>query len=29
VATCVPCGHSLKSCPICRSEIKAFVRVYL
>jgi hypothetical protein len=29
VATCVSCGHSLRSCPICRTEIKAFVRVYL
>jgi hypothetical protein len=29
VATCVSCGHSLRTCPICRTEIKAFVRVYL
>ncbi|CAF3892703.1 unnamed protein product [Rotaria sordida] len=29
VATCVPCGHSLQLCPICRSDIKAFVRLYL
>jgi hypothetical protein len=29
VAACVSCGHSLRSCPICRTEIKAFVRVYL
>lgn len=29
VAACVSCGHSVRSCPICRSEIKAFVRVYL
>jgi baculoviral IAP repeat-containing protein 2/3 len=29
VAACVSCGHSLRSCPICRAEIKAFVRVYL
>ncbi len=27
--TCVACGHSLRSCPICRREIEAFVRVYL
>lgn len=29
VAACVSCGHSVRTCPICRSEIKAFVRVYL
>ena len=29
VATCVSCGHSLRTCPICRTEINAFVRVYL
>ncbi|CAF0905325.1 unnamed protein product [Adineta ricciae] len=29
VATCVPCGHSLRSCPMCRTETKAFLRVYL
>ncbi|CAF2117536.1 unnamed protein product [Rotaria magnacalcarata] len=29
LATCVACGHSLRSCPICRREIKAFVRVYV
>lgn len=29
VAACVSCGHSVRSCPICRSEIKAFVRIYL
>ncbi len=28
-ATCVACGHSLRSCPICRREIEAFVRIYL
>ena len=29
LATCVSCGHSLRSCPICRREIDAFVRIYL
>lgn len=29
VAACVSCGHSVRTCPICRTEIKAFVRVYL
>ena len=29
VAACVACGHSVRSCPICRGEIKALVRVYL
>ena len=29
VATCVPCGYSLKICPICRQRIEAFVRVYM
>ncbi|CAF4194835.1 unnamed protein product, partial [Adineta steineri] len=28
-ATCVPCGRSLRSCPICRKEMKAFVKVYI
>ncbi|CAF1154780.1 unnamed protein product [Rotaria sordida] len=28
-ATCVSCGHSLRSCPICRREIEAFVRIYI
>ncbi len=27
-ATCVPCGHSLQSCPICRQNIEAFFRIY-
>lgn len=26
--TCVSCGHSLKSCPICRSDIKALFKVF-
>ncbi|CAF4215993.1 unnamed protein product, partial [Adineta steineri] len=25
---CVPCGYSLRSCPICRREIEAFVKIY-
>ncbi|CAF1059699.1 unnamed protein product [Adineta ricciae] len=29
VATCVPCGYSLKICPICRQRIEGFVRVYM
>ncbi|CAF3375186.1 unnamed protein product [Rotaria sp. Silwood1] len=29
LATCVTCGQSLRSCPICRREIEAFVRLYL
>jgi hypothetical protein len=28
LATCVPCGHSLQSCPTCRRKIEAFVRIY-
>ncbi|CAF2615572.1 unnamed protein product [Rotaria sp. Silwood2] len=28
-ATCVSCGHSLRSCPICRRDIEAFVRIYI
>ncbi|CAF4275534.1 unnamed protein product, partial [Adineta steineri] len=29
LATCVSCGHSLRTCPICRREINAFVRIYI
>ncbi|CAF0941047.1 unnamed protein product [Rotaria sordida] len=29
VATCVACGHSLRSCPICRRGIDAFIRIYI
>jgi Zinc finger, C3HC4 type (RING finger) len=29
LAICEACGHSLRSCPICRREIEAFVRVYI
>jgi hypothetical protein len=29
LATCVSCGQSLRSCPICRREIKALFRIYL
>ncbi|CAF4220299.1 unnamed protein product [Adineta steineri] len=25
---CVPCGHSLKSCPTCGSNIKGLIRIY-
>ena len=28
LTTCAPCSHSLRSCPICRREIEAFVRIY-
>jgi hypothetical protein len=27
-AVCVPCGHSLQSCPTCGSNIKGLLRVY-
>ena len=26
---CVPCSHALRTCPICRREIEAFVRIYI
>ncbi|CAF1416806.1 unnamed protein product [Rotaria sordida] len=26
---CIPCGHSLRLCPICRREISAFARIYI
>jgi hypothetical protein len=29
LTSCVACGHSLKTCPICRANIKAFVRIYV
>ena len=29
LAICEACGHSLRSCPICRREIEAFVRIYI
>jgi hypothetical protein len=29
LATCVPCSHALRTCPICRREIEAFVRIYI
>ncbi|CAF0880673.1 unnamed protein product [Adineta steineri] len=29
LATCVPCGHTLRSCPICRCKIDAFMRIYI
>ncbi|CAF1315026.1 unnamed protein product [Didymodactylos carnosus] len=25
---CVACGHSLRLCPVCRADVKAFVRIY-
>ncbi|CAF3347240.1 unnamed protein product [Rotaria sp. Silwood1] len=28
MATCVACGRSLRSCPICRRKIKTFIRIY-
>jgi hypothetical protein len=27
--TCVPCSHALRTCPICRRGIEAFVRIYI
>jgi hypothetical protein len=27
--TCVSCSHSLRSCPICRKEVHAFVNIYI
>ncbi|CAF1259245.1 unnamed protein product [Rotaria sordida] len=29
LATCVQCGPSLRTCPVCRKEIEAFVRIYI
>ncbi|CAF3278805.1 unnamed protein product [Rotaria socialis] len=29
LSTCVPCGHSLRSCPICRHVIEGYMRIYL
>lgn len=29
LTTCASCGQHLRSCPICRREIEAFVRVYV
>ncbi|CAF3083158.1 unnamed protein product [Rotaria socialis] len=29
LSTCVACGHSVRSCPICRQKIEAYVRVYI
>ncbi|CAF4451466.1 unnamed protein product [Rotaria sp. Silwood2] len=28
LATCIACGHSLRSCPICDQRIGGFVRLY-
>ncbi|CAF3734935.1 unnamed protein product [Rotaria sp. Silwood1] len=27
LSTCVPCGHSLRSCPLCRQKIEAYVAI--
>lgn len=27
--SCVPCSHALRTCPICRKGIEAFVRIYV
>jgi hypothetical protein len=27
-AVCVPCGHSLQSCPTCGSNIKGLLRIF-
>ncbi|CAF1614968.1 unnamed protein product [Rotaria sp. Silwood1] len=27
LTTCVPCGHSLRSCPLCRQKIEAYVTI--
>ncbi|CAM2718147.1 unnamed protein product [Rotaria socialis] len=27
--SCVECAHSLRTCPICRAPVKAFVRIYV
>lgn len=29
LTSCVACGHSLKTCPLCRTPVKAYVRVYI
>ncbi|CAF3665067.1 unnamed protein product [Rotaria socialis] len=29
LAACVSCSQSLRSCPICRREIEAFVKIYV
>jgi hypothetical protein len=29
LTACVPCSHALRTCPICRREIEAFVRIYI
>ncbi|CAF1207026.1 unnamed protein product [Rotaria sordida] len=29
LVTCTSCGNSIRSCPICRREIEAFVRIYI
>ncbi|KAF4525547.1 hypothetical protein B566_EDAN012954 [Ephemera danica] len=29
MATCIECSSQLSSCPICRTKINAYVRVFL
>ena len=29
LATCVTCGHNIRTCPTCRKDIDAYVRVYM
>lgn len=29
LSTCVACGHSVRTCPICRQKIDAYVRIYI
>jgi hypothetical protein len=29
LASCVNCSNTLRTCPVCRREIQAFVRIYL
>ncbi|CAF2624666.1 unnamed protein product [Rotaria sp. Silwood2] len=29
LVVCVSCGNSIRSCPACRQEIEAFVRIYI
>ena len=29
LVACASCGQTLRTCPICRREIEAFVRIYI
>lgn len=29
LVSCVNCGQSLRTCPVCRRGVEAFVRIYL